>query len=71
MGVELVNRILRTDLGYPQLVSREEGWSLARVTPGGDPLAALVPVARSAAELIGEAAGTRASHCNRTAIRTL
>jgi predicted RNA-binding Zn ribbon-like protein len=52
--VELVNEILRADLGYPQLVAREGGWSLTPVVSRGDPLAALVPVALSAAELIQE-----------------
>jgi predicted RNA-binding Zn ribbon-like protein len=52
--VDLVNGVLRSDLGYPQLVAREGGWSLTRVPSRSDPLAALVPVARSAAELIEE-----------------
>lgn len=59
--VDLVNRILRADRGYARLVGSDGGWSLARVTAGTDPLAALVPVARSAAELIrdGPAAPVR------------
>jgi predicted RNA-binding Zn ribbon-like protein len=52
--IELVNGILRSDLGYPQLVARRGGWCLAPMASRADPLAALVPVARSAAELIQE-----------------
>jgi len=52
--VGLVNEILRSELAYPQLVAREGDWTLAPVVSQGDPCAALVPVARSAAELIQE-----------------
>lgn len=61
--VELVNEILRSDLGYPQLVAREGGWSVAPVASRADPLAALVPVARSAAELIQEGPGAPVRKC--------
>ncbi len=61
--VELVNGILRSDLGYPQLVAREGGWSLAPVASRGDPLAALIPIARSAAELIQEGPGAPVRKC--------
>jgi predicted RNA-binding Zn ribbon-like protein len=61
--VELVNGILRSDLGYPRLVAREGGWSLAPVALGEDPLAALVPIARSAAELIEEGRGAPVRKC--------
>ncbi len=61
--VELVNGILRSDLGYPQLVAREGRWRLAPVASRADPLAALVPVARSAAELIEEGPGAPVRKC--------
>jgi predicted RNA-binding Zn ribbon-like protein len=51
---EVVNRIFRSDLAYLQLVARRDGWSLVSVPSGRSLLAALVPVARSAAELIQE-----------------
>jgi predicted RNA-binding Zn ribbon-like protein len=50
--VALLNRILRSGHSHLQLVARARGWSLAPVTPRKDPLAALIPVARSAAELV-------------------
>jgi predicted RNA-binding Zn ribbon-like protein len=61
--VEAVNRVLRADLGYSQLVARGGGWSLASVTQWGTPLAALIPVARSAAELIQEGPGAPVRKC--------
>jgi predicted RNA-binding Zn ribbon-like protein len=61
--VELVNGILRSDLGYPQLVARGGGWSLAPMASGEDPLAALVPIARSAAELIQQGRGAPVRKC--------
>jgi predicted RNA-binding Zn ribbon-like protein len=61
--VEVVNEILRSDLGYRQLVAREDGWSLATVASQDDALAALVPVARSAAELIQEGPGAPVRKC--------
>jgi predicted RNA-binding Zn ribbon-like protein len=61
--VELLNEILRSELGYPQLVAREGGWSLAPVTSREDLLAALAPVARSAAELIEEGPGVPLRKC--------
>jgi predicted RNA-binding Zn ribbon-like protein len=61
--VGLVNGILRSDLGYPQLVAHDGGWSLAPVASGKDPLAALVPIARSAAELIQEGGGAPVRKC--------
>jgi predicted RNA-binding Zn ribbon-like protein len=65
--VELVNEILRWDPGYRQLVARDDGWALATVVSQDDPLAALVPVARSAAELIQEGPGAPARKCARPA----
>jgi predicted RNA-binding Zn ribbon-like protein len=61
--VDLVNQILRLDRGYLQLVAREGGWSLASVASPGDPLGVLVPVARSAAELVQEAPGAPVRKC--------
>lgn len=61
--VELVNEILRSDPGHPQLVAHAGGWSLAPVASRADPLAALVPVARSAAELIQEGPGAPVRKC--------
>jgi predicted RNA-binding Zn ribbon-like protein len=61
--VELVNGILRSDLGYPRLVARDGGWSLVPLASGEDPLAALVPITRSAAELIEEGHGAPVRKC--------
>ena len=61
--VELVNEILRSEPGYLQLVARDGGWSLTPVASREGPLAALVPVARSAAELIQEGPGVRVRKC--------
>jgi predicted RNA-binding Zn ribbon-like protein len=61
--VEFLNGILRSDPGYAQLVAREDGWSLAPMVSGGDPLGALVPIARSAAELIQEGPGASVRKC--------
>ena len=61
--VELVNGVLRSDLGYPQLVARDGGWSLAPVASRAKPLAALVPIAHSAAELIAEGPGAPVRKC--------
>jgi predicted RNA-binding Zn ribbon-like protein len=63
--VERVNVILRSDLGYPQLIAREGGWSLATVVSRGDPVAVLVPIARSAAELIEKGRGSPLRRCAR------
>jgi predicted RNA-binding Zn ribbon-like protein len=61
--VEPVNEILRSDLGYSQLIAREGGWSLTPMASRADPLAALVPIARSAAELIQEGPGAPVRKC--------
>lgn len=61
--VALVNRVLRADAGYPQLIACDGGWSFTRVSADVDPLAALVPVARSAAELIQEGPGAPVRKC--------
>jgi predicted RNA-binding Zn ribbon-like protein len=61
--VELVNEILRLERPCLQLVARQGGWSLAPVASLRDPLAALIPVARSAAELVQEAPGTPVRKC--------
>lgn len=61
--VDLVNEILRSDPGFPQLVARDGGWSLDSVTSREDPVSALVPVARSAAELIEEGPGAPVRKC--------
>jgi predicted RNA-binding Zn ribbon-like protein len=61
--VELVNQILRSDLGYAQLVARGGGWSLVPVASPEEPLAALVPIVRSAAELIQEGPGAPVRKC--------
>jgi predicted RNA-binding Zn ribbon-like protein len=63
--VERVNAILRSDLGYPQLIANEGGWSLATVASRRDPVAALVPIARSAAELIEKGRGSPLRKCAR------
>jgi predicted RNA-binding Zn ribbon-like protein len=63
--VERVNVILRSDLGYPQLIAREGGWSLATVVSRGDPVAVLVPIARSAVELIEKGRGSPLRRCAR------
>jgi predicted RNA-binding Zn ribbon-like protein len=62
-SVQLLNDILRLDRGCLQLVARGGGWSLVPVASLRDPLAALVPVARSAAELVQEAPGTPVRKC--------
>jgi predicted RNA-binding Zn ribbon-like protein len=61
--VELVNEILRADAGCLRLVAREGGWSLTPVAGRGDPLTALVPVARSAAALIQEGPAAPVRKC--------
>lgn len=61
--VEVVNGVLRSGFGYLQLVAREGRWSLTPVASPGDPLRALVPVARSAAELIQEGPGAPVRKC--------
>jgi predicted RNA-binding Zn ribbon-like protein len=61
--VDVVNGILRCDLAYPQLVARRGGWSLVSVRSRGSLLATLVPVARSAAELIQEGPGAPVRRC--------
>lgn len=66
-AVEVVNEILRLDPGYRQLVARDDGWALATVASQDDPLAALVPVALSAAELIQEGPGAPVRKCARPA----
>jgi predicted RNA-binding Zn ribbon-like protein len=61
--VELVNEILRSDPGYLQLIARDGGWFLTPVASREDPLAALVPVACSAAELLQEGPGAPVRKC--------
>jgi predicted RNA-binding Zn ribbon-like protein len=61
--VDVVNTILQSDFGYPQLVARNGGWSVVSVASVQDPLVALVPVARSAAELIQEGPGAPVRKC--------
>lgn len=61
--VELLNEILRSDLGYLQLVARDGGWALAPIASREDPLAVLLPVARSAAELVQEGAAAPVRKC--------
>jgi predicted RNA-binding Zn ribbon-like protein len=52
--IEVVNRALRADGGTEQLVAAGSGWRLTFVPERHDPLVALSPPARSAAELIVE-----------------
>ncbi len=61
--VGLVNELLRSVPGYAQLVARDDGWWLAPVASREDPLSALLPVARSAAELIEEGPGAPVRKC--------
>ena len=61
--IEVVNRVLRGDASYAQLVPGQRGWTLGRATERADLLAALVPVARSAAELIQEGPGAPVRKC--------
>jgi predicted RNA-binding Zn ribbon-like protein len=62
--VEAVNRVLRSDLACPQLVARRDGWLLAHRRSRPSPLAALVPVARSAAELMQEGPAAPVRKCD-------
>ena len=59
----MVNRVLRADASYAHLVPGRRGWTLGRATERADLLAALVPVARSAAELIQEGPGAPVRKC--------
>jgi predicted RNA-binding Zn ribbon-like protein len=61
--VEAVNRILRSDVAYPQLVARGDGWALAPRRSRTNLLVALVPVARSAAELMQEGPAAPVRKC--------
>ena len=61
--IDVVNRALRSHGGAEQLVASGSGWGLAFIAERRDPLVALAPLARSAAELIAEGPGAPVRKC--------
>lgn len=61
--VEAVNRVLRSEAGPDQLVPTDSGWLLEPAPKRRGPLTALVPIARSMAELIAEGRGVPIRRC--------
>ncbi len=61
--IEVVNRALRADGGMDQLVAAGGGWRPIFVRERHDPLVALAPLARSAAELISEGPAAPVRQC--------
>lgn len=61
--IEVVNRALRADGGMEQLVAAGGGWRPIFVPERHDPLVALAPLARSAAELISEGPAAPVRQC--------
>lgn len=61
--VDTLNEVLRADRGVPALVAKAHGWELAFIPEGEGLLTALVPVARSMAELIAEGPNVPVRKC--------
>ncbi|HET9488495.1 MAG TPA: ABATE domain-containing protein [Methylomirabilota bacterium] len=61
--VRVINGILRSDVAYPQLLARRDRWVLVHRRSRPSPLAALVPLARSAAELMQEGPAAPVRKC--------
>jgi predicted RNA-binding Zn ribbon-like protein len=62
-SVEAVNDVLRAGAGHDRLVADGRGWRLEFVSAQDDRLAALVPVARSAAALVAGARTAAVRKC--------
>lgn len=61
--IEVLNRALRADGGAEQIIAAGSGWRPIFVPERHDPLVALAPLARSAAELIAEGPAAPVRRC--------